>query len=331
MCRRNFVKGESAEMEVGIHLKGRNGSFQRLGAKPSLSIKFDKFNPEGRFHGLKKIQLNNCAQDPTYLCEIICDDLFRAAGVPAKRGCHARVRLNGRDLGLYVLNEGFDKTFIKRHFGKAGGNLYDTGYRLDIDQPIERITGEDPNGDRMLNEAVLAARRPVSERLAALRETVNLDRFVSFIAMENIVVHWDGYAMFKNNYRVYADPERKRLEFFPHGMDLMFQRPDCSILPAWDGLIARGLMETAEGRRMYLERLGQLGTNVFIVKRIEERIHRLDQVIRPFFVEQGAIQSRDAVVNDLIGRIQERATNLRKQLQNPEKYRTGEHPSFRTQ
>src|SRR6185295_13833003 len=91
-------EGESAEMEVGIHLKGRNGSFQQLREKPSLSIKFDKFSAERLFHGLKKIQLNNCAQDPTYLCEIICDDLFRAAGVPAKRGCHARVQINGRDL-----------------------------------------------------------------------------------------------------------------------------------------------------------------------------------------------------------------------------------------
>jgi spore coat protein H len=117
------MEGGSPAIEIGAHLKGRNESFQQLSAKPSLFIKFDKFNPKLRFHGLKKIQLSNSAQDPSYFCEIICDDLFRAAGVPAKRGCHARVQLNGRDLGLYVLNEGFDKTFIKRHFSNTEGNL----------------------------------------------------------------------------------------------------------------------------------------------------------------------------------------------------------------
>ena len=38
------------------------------------------------------------------------------------------VKLNQRNLGLYVLLEGWDKRFLKQHFKDARGNLYDGGY-----------------------------------------------------------------------------------------------------------------------------------------------------------------------------------------------------------
>lgn len=114
--------GDVVYPDVGLHLKGRNGSFRPLNDKPSLTLKFDKFKADQRFHGLKKIHLNNAAQDPSYLCEIICGELFRQAGVPATRGTHARVKLNGRDLGLYVLKEGFDwLTLSKNPIRRDGG------------------------------------------------------------------------------------------------------------------------------------------------------------------------------------------------------------------
>src|SRR4051812_3767208 len=42
-------EGDSPYLEVGIHLKGQNGSYQTLNAKPSLSVKFDAFKPGQRF------------------------------------------------------------------------------------------------------------------------------------------------------------------------------------------------------------------------------------------------------------------------------------------
>ena len=84
-------------------MKGNYGTFQAFEKKPSLTLNFDKFNEHQKFHGMDKLHLNNSVQDPSYMTEIICGDLFRAAGVPATRGAHARVFLNGRDLGLYVL------------------------------------------------------------------------------------------------------------------------------------------------------------------------------------------------------------------------------------
>ena len=99
---------------VGVHLKGAAGSFRSIDDKAALTLSFGKLSPRQRFHGLQKIHLNNSVQDVSYLTELLCGELFLAAGVPAARTTHARVYLNGRDLGLYVLKEGFDKTFLRR-------------------------------------------------------------------------------------------------------------------------------------------------------------------------------------------------------------------------
>jgi hypothetical protein len=73
------------------------------------------------------------------MTELICGELLRAAGVPAPRITHARVMLNGRNLGLYVLVEEFDKTFLGRHFSNPNGNCYD-GERKALIQPLKKTS-----------------------------------------------------------------------------------------------------------------------------------------------------------------------------------------------
>ncbi len=130
---------------VGIKLKGAAGSFRGIDDKPALTLNFDKFRDHQTFHGLDKMHLNNSVQDPTYLNELICSELFLAAGVPTPRTTHARVWINGRDAGFYVLKEGFDGAFLKRHFGDGKGNLYDGGFLQDLDANLEKDSGDGPD------------------------------------------------------------------------------------------------------------------------------------------------------------------------------------------
>jgi spore coat protein H len=140
--RATVREGDVIYHDVGIHLKGAAGSFRELGDRPSLTLNFDKFTDGRNFHGLDKIHLNNSVQDPSYLTDILCAEMFLAAGVPATRGAHARVELNGRDLGLYVLKEGFDKTFLRRHFKNVSGNLYESGFMNDITEQLHKNSGD---------------------------------------------------------------------------------------------------------------------------------------------------------------------------------------------
>ena len=98
-----------------------------------MTLNFDKNAKGQRFHGLSKLSLNNSVQDPTLISEQFSREMFLKAGIATPRASHAVVELNGRDLGVYVLVEGFNKQFLRRHFKNAEGHLYDGGFLKDVD------------------------------------------------------------------------------------------------------------------------------------------------------------------------------------------------------
>lgn len=305
---------------VGVHLKGVAGSFRGLDDKPALTLNFDKFRSGQRFHGLDKIHLNNSVQDPSYLTEILCGEMFLAAGVPAARGAHARVTLNGRDRGLYVLKEGFDKTFLKRHFRNPDGNLYDGGFIKDVSDPLKRDSGSGPEDHADLKALTAAAREPErARRWQALQARLDVDRFLSLMALEIMTCHWDGYACKRNNYRVYHDPDTDRLVFFPHGMDQMFGDAGFPLQPGLEGLVARALMDTPEGRRGYLAQVTNLLQKVFRHDALAARITELQNRVRPAFAafQPEAARQHDEAVNQLRQRVFQRASFLARQLGQP--------------
>jgi hypothetical protein len=320
---RQYVKatvrdGQNIYTDVGIHAKGGLGTFRPLDRNPSLTLNFDRFVKRQHFHGLDKIHLNNSVQDATYMTENICGALFRAAGVPAPRVTNARVEFNGRDLGLYVLLEGINKDFFKRFFKDTKGNLYEGGLFRDISEPLPKTSGQDPDNRSDLKLLTETASDPnVTSRLLRLGKILDLDRFISFMAMEVLVVHWDGYCIKKNNYRIYHDPATDRMTFIPHGMDQMFWEPAAPIFPNFDGLVAKSVIEVPEARLRYLERVSWLLTNVFKVADLTNKINELEAKIRPSILDFNAdmIQEHDRAVALLKERIAQRAVSVADRLE----------------
>ena len=127
--RATFREGDDVYKEVGVRLKGGPGSFRMLdgNSKAAFTVKFNHFVKGQRFHGLRRIILNNAVQDPTYMCEYIGYGLFRDAGVPAPRIGYATVAVNQERYGLYVQVEAVSKDFLQRWYSKTAGNLYEIG------------------------------------------------------------------------------------------------------------------------------------------------------------------------------------------------------------
>ncbi len=313
-------EGNRVYTNVAIHLKGGAGSFRSVDQKPALTLNFDKFADGQRFDGLQKIHLNNSVQDPSYLCEQISRELFLAAGVPTPRAANATVVLNGRALGLYVLVEGWNKQFLKRHFKNTKGNLWDGGFAKEITAPLELNSGEHPDDRSALDALVKAANQPdLTQRWGELEKTLDLDRFLTFIALEVMLAHWDGYALNRNNYRVFHDLDSDRIVFLPHGMDQMFgvwrARPESSITPQLRGLVARAVVQTPEGRRRFLNRMSQLLTNVFKVEVLTNRVNELADRIRPALAARPAeAVGQERALAQLRDRIVRRERSVREQL-----------------
>lgn len=279
--RANLIEGNTIYRDIGVHLKGAAGSFRGVDDRPALTVSFDKFTPDQKFFGLSKIHLNNSVQDPSYMAEHLCGELFRAADVPATRVAFALVEINGRKLGLYVLKEGFTKEFLSLYFKQTSGNLYDGGFIKDITDSLEKDFGSGPNDHSDLKALVAAAQeRDPEKRWVRLNETLDVSRFINFMVMENITWDWDGYPMNLNNYRVYYDVDTKRMVFFPHGTDQMFWEASGPLLGNLQGLVAASIMRTAEGRSLYRHRYTELFTNVFKLTEITNRFNALERRIK---------------------------------------------------
>lgn len=313
-------EGTNVFTQVALHLKGAAGSFQPVDSKPALTLHFDETVKGQRFHGLEKISLNNSSQDPTYLCEHLGRTAFTAAGLPAPRATHATVSLNGRRLGLYVLLEGWNKQFLRRHVRDPEGAFFEPPFRVDLPGPMELKSGAAADGARALAalNAALDKATPAA-RWTALGQALDRDRFMTGLALEVLINHWDGYARNQNNFRLFHDRPSDRILFLPHGMDQLFglRRPETEmpLLPEFRGRAAQVVMQTRAGQEQYFERAGWLLTNVFRVEPMTAEVRRLEGRIREALADQPSARAQfDAQLPLLLRRITDRHARMLDEL-----------------
>lgn len=320
---RKYVKatlkeGSQEYKEVGIHLKGAAGSFRSIDDKPGLTLNMDKFVDRQLFHGMDKFHLNNSVQDGSYVSELICGELFRAAGVPASRVRHALLTINGKKKGLYYLKEGYDTGFLMRNFGVKTGNFYDGGFLRDLDQPLQILSSKGDVEKHADLKAVWAAadERDLKKRFEKLEKLLDLDRFISYLCLEVITWDWDGYPMNRNNYRVYHDPQKDKIIFIPSGMDQMFGDPNGTLTPNFQGKIARHLLETPEGKSRYYARMSEIMKTVFDPEAISKRLDELEVRLRPALatVDPGAARDYPNQIRRLREAVKQRQKSVEESL-----------------
>lgn len=315
-------EGQKVYSKVAVHLKGSAGSFQSVDGAPSLTLNFDKVVRGQTFHGLKKIHLNASHQDSSLVSEQLCRELFNAAGVPTPRATQARVSLNGRDLGVYVLVEGANKQFLKRHFKDADGVLYDGGFVSDVHAGLEVDSGDEHLGREHLGSFLAAMQPAKPDKRARIESVLDVDRFLSMVALEVLTVHWDGYSMNKNNYRIYRDSESQRFVFLPHGMDQMFgyrrSSPTLDINAGMNGSVTRQVLSVPEFKARYVQRVGEVFTNSFNAEVLLGRVDAISARMKPFLAESGifAIRGQMEAANGLRQRIIARVNHVQSQLAN---------------
>src|SRR5205085_136422 len=163
-----------------------------------------------------------------------------------------------------------------------------------ITEKLKKDMGDGPNDWSDLKALADAANEPDPvKRWQALDKVLDLNRFVSFMVMEVMTCHWDGYCLGRNNFRIYANRDSNKILFFPHGTDQMFQNPTSPIQPpAMQGKLAQAVIRTPQGRRLYRERFGTLFTNVFKIELLTSRVDTVTAQVGPFLATCGGCASR---------------------------------------
>jgi len=303
--------GDHLWEEVGIRLKG-SGTFQPVYDHPSLALKFNWKRAEERFAGLPKLFLENSGQDATRMCKLIANAAYTEAGLAAPRITQARVVLNGRDLGVYVVAEAINRNFLKHHYGDDTGNLYEADFR-DINRSLKQANGTPGNQDDLRAICRATALTNRTERVEAMNQVLDVEEFLNFLAVEMILANWDGYAFQQNNYRLYHNPVTGRMTFIPHDLDNTLAESTMSLMPPRNGILTAALMDSSEQRRAFRERVAKLAPKVLDPQktstRVQASVARLTEGAPP---ERAALVLKQAALIEQ--RVAERLEHIRAEI-----------------
>ncbi len=210
--------------EVGIRKKGFVGS--QYSPVPALKIKTEKYVKDQFLGNTERITLNNNGGDIPRMAACLTYEVFAAAGYPAPRCNMANVMVNDQPKGPYVHVEAIKKRFLRRAFGDNTGSLYEGTHTDFVEAWLPRWECKTDDTDTSyapLAGVAQALRKPDDELVDALSAVLNIDRYITFWALEVLVSHPDGYSADRNNFYVYFDPtDAGRAVFIPWGADKTF-------------------------------------------------------------------------------------------------------------
>ncbi len=222
----------------GFREKGNASNiFTNFGKKKPLKISFDEFANQN-MDGLKKINLNNFTNDPSLLHDVISYKLMRDIGVLAPRTSYTKLWINGEYIGLYLIIENVDKTFLKSAYGNANndGNLYktDRGAAVHLNwlgnssagykgQKLKLITNEtEDDWTKLISFIDFINNNHAADFKQNFENRFDVHTYLKILAVEKCVRSWDSYWGGGNNFYLYEHPDGK-IRWIPWDMNETFQ------------------------------------------------------------------------------------------------------------
>ncbi len=216
-----------------------------------FGIKFTEAESGQRFFGVDRLILKWFRNDPTYVHEIYCYDLFRRFGVwsaPRASYCRLTIQIEGDDhpvyMGVYELLENPRKGWLdaRYHDGKIpdkegflwkaqyGANLSDgstaqmgvaddegNSFTYNLKTHKSRL-GEAQNELSDFINGMIPKPSGSDELKRWLEEHMDIDLFLRAYAVNVMVGEWDDYWCNQNNYYFYFDTQH-RFYFIPFDFD----------------------------------------------------------------------------------------------------------------
>jgi hypothetical protein len=282
---------------------------------------------------LERLTLNNAVQDPTWLRQCLAYRVFEKAGLPVPYCNFAEVSVNGRDLGLYVHVESVDRRFVRRHFPRDEGDLWEgefSDFRPDWIGTFEKKGNVEEDDQTQVDRRSLAEvaaavgpGTPDGEVEARLSKLIDLDNFLGLWASEKLLEHWDGYANNLNNFFLYRDPATSKFVFAPGGPDQITVpdpfstlRPPVSVYAT--GALANRLYRLPAMRQRYVARLREVLDRGFREEELLAEIDRMQALVKPVLSRQGAevAERQAAALESLKAWVRGRRGTLLKDLEN---------------
>jgi spore coat protein CotH len=232
----NFSVDGVGVSQVGIRSRG---SGSRNEDKPGLRVDINRYVPSQEYYGYKSLVIDNLTQDASMMRERLAFLVFEAMDIAAPRNAHARLSVNGEYWGLVALVEQVSKPFLKSRLGEDSGTLFDYQWLFRygfewlgddpgayVPLPFEPETNEDRSdvADGLVAFVEAINQTPVAGFAAALAPRIDVDRFLTHVAIENALAEDDGLVGDQglNNFYLYEYGQKNRFVFIPWDKDNTF-------------------------------------------------------------------------------------------------------------
>ena len=309
---------------VGMRYKGNSsltGSYQAGNGKLAFRLDFDEFedaHPEiddQRFHGFKKMTFASGWNDDSLIRDAYVSEVLRDRGIPAARCAFYRVFVDvgegPRYWGLYTMIEDpADPAMLDSQLGGRGGNLYKpegtaANWTSFDTESFAKKTNEE-EGDWSDIEAAVAALHASSADAAAWREGLeahfDVERFLTWLAVNTAVQNWDSYGQMAHNYYLYASSPGDPLGWVPWDHNLAMTEGGLGGAPTAGGTgsavdevfhanvsadawpLIRRLLDDPVYAQLYRSKLEHALGGLFDVETGAARMRAMHELIAPFVV-----------------------------------------------
>jgi len=190
-----FHRGAETVTNATIRLKGQSSWVETVQLdqphpKMQFVIAFDQVDPNGKFHGVNKIDLDMPRSDWTFLHERLANTWLRQAGIMAPCSSSSKLTINGQYYGVYVNEESLGHHVVKTFYpSNSNGDLLKGGVLPNSSTTSTNWTRE---------KAFWAA-----TTIPAMTAIIDLPNSVLEWAADALLNNGDGYYGGSHNFYIY--------------------------------------------------------------------------------------------------------------------------------
>jgi len=220
--------------DVGIHFRGNSSFNVGDGYKRSLNLSFDFVHEGQAIGGYRTLNFLNANTDATFMRTVLSMHIARQY-IPAPKANFVRVVINGENWGIYANAQQFNKEFVAEHFnttkgarwkipqgGRSGGAFSYLGDDPSQYRSFQIKSKDEPEAwAGVIDLAKTLQSTPPEALEAALASRLDVDGYLRFLALDNVMAGADGFYMRGADYSLYRDPNG-RFHFVFHDANEMF-------------------------------------------------------------------------------------------------------------
>ncbi len=211
--------------DVGVRFRGETSHNSLPSApqqgwdKENFKISMDFTVTSQDIQGYDNLNFNNCFYDPTFLREVMSFYVMRQHGVAPKANW-IRLHINGTYWGLYVNAQQPNKDMFKEWFRSNDGNRYQCnptigGYQngrccytwlgTNLTSYFDAYNVKQGDAADLMNICDVLNNTPSGTLQSVLPDVFNVDSFLRYGAVMNVITHVDSYLESGKDHFLYVD------------------------------------------------------------------------------------------------------------------------------